>query len=95
MTPNRGCARRAEPALALSDADRRGLRPADDRSLTYVTAGIDVTLRRPAPLFEPVLLRSDPRRADEAEITVQVELLWEDKVRAEATSMWKRWGPRP
>jgi len=30
----------------------------------------------------------------EAEMTAEVELLWDGKVRAAATAHWKRWRPR-
>jgi len=49
---------------------------------------------RPAPLREPVELRAVLRSADEAEMTVGVELRWDGKVRASADTLWKRWRPR-
>ena len=34
------------------------------------------------------------RDASEAEMTATAELWWDDKLRASATALWKRWRPR-
>ena len=59
-----------------------------------MTAGIDLRYLRPAPLGEPVELRAVITASDESVITVDVQLVWDGKARAEATAMWKRWRPR-
>ncbi|MEX0427745.1 PaaI family thioesterase [Nocardioides sp. DS6] len=71
-----------------------GWLPAPGQDLAYVTAGIDVRYRRPAPLTEAVTLVAETLEADEAQITAAVRLEWEGKVRAEAEALWKRWRPR-
>jgi acyl-coenzyme A thioesterase PaaI-like protein len=80
-------------AAMLLAAEGRGLVP--DGTLPYVTAGIDVRYRRPAPLHEPTLLLAQAVSAGDDEIVVEAELWWQDKVRAAASSTWKRWRPRP
>lgn len=62
--------------------------------LQYVTAGIDVRYRRPAPLSDQVRLLAHPISVDEGTILVDAELWWDDKVRATAHATWKRWRPR-
>jgi len=62
--------------------------------LAYVTAGIEVKYRRPAPLHEVVTLVAEPLEAAEDAITAAVRLEWDGKVRAEAQALWKRWRPR-
>lgn len=71
-----------------------GWEPAPGQSLAYVTAGIDVRYRRPAPLRDPLSLVAETQAADEREITAAVRLEADGKVRAEATALWKRWVPR-
>ncbi|GAA3628194.1 PaaI family thioesterase [Microlunatus ginsengisoli] len=80
-------------AAMVVAAEQRGLVP--NGTLHYVTAGLDVRYRRPAPLHEPVELRARTASADDAEMLVDVELWWQDKVRASAEATWKRWRPRP
>jgi acyl-coenzyme A thioesterase PaaI-like protein len=63
--------------------------------LHYVTAGLDVRYLRPSPLREAVELAAHIGSADENEMRVEVELWWEEKVRAVAQATWKRWRPRP
>ena len=82
-------------AAVLHEADQRGWGQLPGAQLPYVTAGLDVRYRRPAPLLEPVELRAVLRSADEAEMTVDVELWADAKVRASAGTLWKRWRPRP
>ena len=79
-------------AVVLASAER-GLTP--DGTLQYVTAGIDVSYRRPSPLHEPAELVARLVSADENEILVDAELWWQGKVRATSHSSWKRWRPRP
>ncbi|HEY9495844.1 MAG TPA: PaaI family thioesterase [Intrasporangium sp.] len=81
-------------AAVLHEADQRGWGQLPGAQLPYVTAGLDVRYLRPAPLREPVELRAVLRSADEAEMTVGVELRWDGKVRASADTLWKRWRPR-
>jgi acyl-coenzyme A thioesterase PaaI-like protein len=81
-------------AAVLHEADLRGWSPLPGAALAYVTAGLEVRYLRPAPLQEPVMLRAAVISATEPEMTAQVELVWDDKVRATATALWKRWRPR-
>jgi acyl-CoA thioesterase FadM len=73
-------------------ADRLGL--ATTGALPYVTAGLDLRYRRPAPLREPLELLARVVSGDEHEMQIEVELWWQDKVRASARAVWKRWRPR-
>ncbi len=81
-------------AAVLHEADQRGWGPLPGAQLPYVTAGLDVRYVRPAPLHEPVELRATLRSVDEPEMTAEAELVWDGKVRATATALWKRWRPR-
>ncbi|WP_028658735.1 PaaI family thioesterase [Nocardioides insulae] len=72
-----------------------GWRAPDGSKLAYVTAGLDVRYRRPAPLSEQVELVAETLEASEDAITARVRLEWEGKTRAEAEALWKRWRPRP
>ena len=81
-------------AAVMQEADVRGWGPLPGASLAYVTAGLDVRYLRPAPLTEPVSLRAVVTEAGEAEMTVDVQLLWDGKPRAAAVAHWKRWRPR-
>lgn len=81
-------------AAVLHEADLRGWRPLPGAALAYVTAGLDVRYLRPAPLHEPVQLRAAVTSVTEPEMTAEVELAWDGKVRAVATALWKRWRPR-
>lgn len=81
-------------AAVMLEADRQGWPALPGASLSYVTAGLDVHYLRPSPLHDPVTLRAVVTAADESEMTVQVELLWAEKIRAAATALWKRWRPR-
>ncbi len=80
-------------AAVVLGAQQRGLVP--DGTLQYVTAGIDVSYRRPSPLHEPAELVARLVSADDQQIAVDAELWWQDKLRATASSTWKRWRPRP
>ncbi|MGN6751439.1 MAG: PaaI family thioesterase [Intrasporangium sp.] len=81
-------------AAVMHEADGRGWGPLPGAALAYVTAGLEVRYLRPAPLQQPVTLRAVVVSATEPEITAAVELVWDDKVRATATALWKRWRPR-
>jgi acyl-coenzyme A thioesterase PaaI-like protein len=81
-------------AAVMLEADRRGWVALGSAPLSFVTAGLDVQFRRPAPLLEPSLLRASLVAVDENEMTVHVELLWDGKPRATATALWRRWRPR-
>lgn len=79
-------------AAVVLGAQQRGL--VADGTLQYVTAGIDVSYRRPSPLREPAELVARLVSADDQQIIVAAELWWQDKLRATASSIWKRWRPR-
>ena len=81
-------------AAVMLEADLRGWSPLPGADLSYVTAGLDVRYLRPAPLHEAVELHAAVTEADEAQMTVAVELRFDGKVRAQATAVWKRWRPR-
>ncbi len=81
-------------AAVFHDADRRGLGPATDAPLLYVTAGLDVRYLRPTPLLAESELRAVITSTEPEEMLVEVELLVEDKPRASATARWRRWRPR-
>ncbi len=81
-------------AAVTHRADENGWPPLPGAALPYVTAGLDVRYLRPAPLREPVDLRAFVTDESEAQMTATAELLWDDKVRASATALWKRWRPR-
>ena len=81
-------------ATVFAEADRRGWQAEGDVPYPFVTAGLDIRYLRPAPLAEPVELRGVIASVDEAVAIANVQLSWDGKVRAEATTMWKRWRPR-
>jgi acyl-coenzyme A thioesterase PaaI-like protein len=81
-------------AAVVDTAYQHGWRALGGALLPYVTAGLDVRYRRPAPLTEPVTLRAEVVTADESEITARVWLEYDGKLRAEAEALWKRWRPR-
>lgn len=81
-------------AAVVDTAYQHGWRPLGDALLPYLTAGLDVRYRRPAPLHEPVTLGAEVTAAAEGEITAHVWLEHDGKVRAEADALWKRWRPR-
>ncbi|MFT4008412.1 MAG: PaaI family thioesterase [Nocardioidaceae bacterium] len=67
----------------------------DGASLGFVTAGLDVHYRRPTPLTEQLDLTARVLEGSPEEITVHSAIVYDDKVRAEGTAVWKRWRPRP
>ncbi|GAA3387715.1 PaaI family thioesterase [Cryptosporangium minutisporangium] len=81
-------------AAVTLEAEQRGWPALPGAALPYVTAGLDVRYLRPSPLTETVELRAVVTTAAEAEMTAQVELVWDGKTRATATAVWKRWRPR-
>jgi acyl-coenzyme A thioesterase PaaI-like protein len=81
-------------AAVTHTAVERGWPALPGAALPYVTAGLDVRYLRPSPLHEPVQLRALVDTASEAEMTATAELIWDGKVRASATALWKRWRPR-
>ena len=82
-------------AAVILEADLRGWPPLPGAALSYVTAGLDLRYKRPAPLTEASELRAWVTAAGEDEMIAVAELWAEGKVRAEATAVWKRWRPRP
>jgi acyl-coenzyme A thioesterase PaaI-like protein len=82
-------------AAVVDTAAANGWGSLGDALLPYLTAGLDVRYRRPAPLREPVTLRAEVTAASEPAITVHVWLEHDGKLRAEADALWKRWRPRP
>ena len=81
-------------AAVVLEVDRRGWREPGDAPLPFVTAGMDIRYRRPAPLHETSWLRAIVIEPGPDEMTVEVELAWDGKPRATATARWKRWRPR-
>ena len=81
-------------AAVMWEANQRGWVPLPGATLSYVTAGLDVKFLRPSPLATTVDLRAQVVEAGEAEISCEVALEWDGKVRALATAVWKRWRPR-
>ena len=81
-------------AAVMLEATRQGWQPLPGAGLAYVTARLDVRYLRPAPLHESSELRAVVVAADEGAITADVELIFDGKVRATATALWKRWRPR-
>lgn len=81
-------------AAVMLEAERRGWTPLPGADLSYVTAGLDIRYLRPSPLHEPVELRAHATAVEESQITADVELIWQGKIRATAQATWKRWIPR-
>ncbi len=82
-------------AAVVLESRRQGWEALGGALLPFVTAGIEVRYLRPSPLHAPVELWAAVSQASEAEVTVDVELRYEEKVRAAATATWRRWRPRP
>lgn len=81
-------------AVVMLEADRHGWAAIGGAALPYVTSGLDVRYLRPSPLSDSVELRGGLISVHEAEITAEVELVWQGKTRASATARWKRWRTR-
>ena len=82
-------------AAGVLEAERRGWPALPGAALPYVTAGLDVRFLRPTPLLGASTLTAVVVEASEAQMTVEVALHRDGKVRAEAVAVWKRWRPRP
>ncbi|MDT9594433.1 PaaI family thioesterase [Nocardioides zeae] len=81
-------------AAVVHTAHERGW-PADEGvPLPYVTAGLDVRYRRPAPLAAEVTLLAEIVDASRDVVTARVRLEHDGKVRAEAEAEWRRWRAR-
>lgn len=81
-------------AVVTHEAYSRGWPPLPGAALPYVTAGLDVSYLRPAPLQETVRLGGRVVEASEPEIVSEVWVEWDGKQRATARATWKRWRPR-
>jgi acyl-coenzyme A thioesterase PaaI-like protein len=81
-------------AAVMTEAGRRGWATLPGTALPFLTAGLDVRFLRPAPLHAPVDLRAAVVSATEPEITVEVQLIADDKTRATGLASWRRWRPR-
>ena len=81
-------------AAVTHEAFTRGWPPLPGAALPYVTANLQVSYLRPAPLTETVTLYAEVTDASEAQMTAHVWMTWEEKSRAEVTAVWKRWRPR-
>ena len=81
-------------AAVMLEAQRRGWPPLPGAALSYVTAGLELRYLRPSPLDDVVTLVARVTDAAEAQMTAEIELLWDGKTRAAATAHWKRWRPR-
>lgn len=81
-------------AAVMHEAYGRGWPPLPGAALPFVTAGLEVSYLRPAPLDATVTLFARVREAVEAEITAEVWLEWDGKERSRANALWKRWRPR-
>jgi acyl-coenzyme A thioesterase PaaI-like protein len=81
-------------AAVTHEAFTRGWPPLPGAALPYVTANIEVSYLRPAPLIETVELYAEVIEASEAQMTAHVWMEWDGRTRAEVTALWKRWRPR-
>jgi acyl-coenzyme A thioesterase PaaI-like protein len=81
-------------AAVTHEAFERGWPPLPGAALPYVTAGLEVSYLRPAPLADSVTLYAEVTTATEAEMSAHAWLEWDGKPRAEVTAVWKRWRPR-
>ena len=81
-------------AAVFHQAHLLGMAPPPDSPLLYVTAGLDLRDLRPVPLGQTLDLRAVVASADDDQVTVEAELVWDGKTRANATTLWKRWRPR-
>lgn len=81
-------------AAVFDHQDRSGQRDPAGALLPYVTAGLDLRFLRPCPLDQTLQLAGIVTSVEPDQLTVRVRLTWDDKPRAEATAVWKRWRPR-
>ncbi|MFL6022808.1 MAG: PaaI family thioesterase [Marmoricola sp.] len=75
-------------------AYQNGWTPLPGADVAFMTSGLDVRYLRPAPLRETVTLLAEISEASEAQVTAEVRLEWDGKVRSTGTALWKRWRPR-
>ena len=81
-------------AAVFHRAELLGLEPLPGAPLLFVTAGLDLRYLRPVPLGQTLELWAAVASADDDQVTVEAELVWDGKPRAAATTLWKRWRPR-
>jgi hypothetical protein len=81
-------------AAVMVEAAHRGWVPERGASVPYATSGLDLSYLRPMPIDETAHLRAHVLEADDDRMLVDVELVWEGKVRSRATALWKAWHPR-
>jgi acyl-coenzyme A thioesterase PaaI-like protein len=81
-------------AAVMLEAERRGWPSPQGEALPYLTAGLDVRYLRPSPLHDRIELRAVVTSAAQAEMTAEVELMWDGKIQATAAAHWKRWRSR-
>jgi acyl-coenzyme A thioesterase PaaI-like protein len=81
-------------AAVFHRASLLGMEPEQGAPLLYVTAGLDLRYLRPVPLDQVLELRAAVVSADDDQVTVEAQLVWDAKPRAAATTRWKRWRPR-
>lgn len=81
-------------AAVFDHQDRHGLRDPDGSPLPFVTAGLDLRFLRPCPLDQTLQLVAVVESATSERIDVHAQLVWDDKPRAEATAVWRRWRAR-
>ena len=81
-------------AAVVLEADQQGWEPPPGALLPYVTAGLDVSFRRPTPLDEDLSLEAELLESSDSEMTVVSRIVFEGKVRAEGRAVWKRWRAR-
>lgn len=81
-------------AAVFHEAAQLGLGAEGSAFFPYVTAGLDVRYLRPTPMDATAELRAVIAASDEAMMTVDLALVVDDRTRAEATALWKRWRPR-
>ena len=79
--------RRREASIALVALGQAGLRAG--LSVKPTAMGLVLDPERALARIAAVVAA-----ADESVITVDVQLVWDGKARAEASTLWKRWRPR-
>lgn len=80
-------------AMMLRSMDMASLEP-DQEGFLYLTAGLEVRYRRPTPM-DAVQLRAVVVHADETKMDIEVELHADGKLRANGSTHWRRFRPRP
>lgn len=82
----------AGAVMMLAAAERGWLNPAG--GLVFVTAGLEVKYRRPAPADRAVRGEAWALSVEESVMVIQADLYDDDVQCAISTSTWKRWRPR-